>query len=67
MPMADKMDEISSECSRQVTGLSSGLSSTLELIKEIHIVFLEAHLMVKKSLSLNIQMVLTPQSTQELL
>ena len=67
MPMAAKMDEISSECSRQVMGFSSGLSTTLEQIKEIHIVFLEAHLTVKKSLSLNIQMVLREQSTRELL
>jgi hypothetical protein len=37
-PMAAKMDKILSECSRKVTGLRSGFSTTLEPIKALHIV-----------------------------
>jgi hypothetical protein len=55
-----KMDKISSECSRQVMGLSNGFSIILDSIQVLHIVLLEALSMVKKSLSLNIQMALTP-------
>jgi hypothetical protein len=66
-PMAAKMEKISSECSREVTVLRSGFSTTLELIEALHIALQGAFSVVKKSLSLNIQMVLTPQSTQELL
>jgi hypothetical protein len=46
--MAVKIIEISLECSRQVTGLSSGSSTTLEQIQALHIVLHEALLMVKK-------------------
>ena len=66
-PMAAKMVKISLECSRKVTGLSSGFSKTLEPIQALHIALHGALSTVKKSLSLNIQMVLSPQSTQELL
>jgi hypothetical protein len=55
MLMADKIDEISSECSRLVTGLSSGFSTILEPIQALHIVLREALSMVKKSLWPNIQ------------
>jgi hypothetical protein len=65
--MAAKTDEISLECSRKVTGLSSGFSTTLEAIQEKHFVFLEAHSMTKKSLLLSIKVVVRPQSTLELL
>lgn len=44
--MAAKTDEISSECSRQVTALRSGLSTTLEAIQALHIVFLEGHSLI---------------------
>jgi hypothetical protein len=64
-PMAAKTEKISSLCSREVTVLSSGFSTTLELIQALHIALHGAYLAVKKSLSLNIQMVLSPQSTQE--
>jgi hypothetical protein len=66
-PMVVKMEIISLECSRQVTGLSSGLSTTLESIQVQHFVLQEGLLMVKKSLLLNIQVLMSPQSTQELL
>jgi hypothetical protein len=46
--MAAKMDEISSECSRKVMGLSNGLYTTLEPIQALHIVLHEALSMVKK-------------------
>jgi hypothetical protein len=65
--MAAKINEISSECSRQVMALSSGSSTTLEPIQALHIVLLVALSLVKKSLSLNIQMILRQPSTQELL
>jgi hypothetical protein len=56
MRMAGKMDEISSGSSRQVTGLSSGFSTTnLEPIKELHIVLLEGYSTVKNSLLPSIQ------------
>jgi len=64
-PMAAKMEIISSECSRKVTVLSSGFSTTLETIQALHIALHGAFSVVKKSLSLNIQMVLSQQSTQE--
>ena len=66
-PMAAKMEIMSSECSREVMGLSSGFSTTLEPIQALRIVLHGAFSTVKKSLSLNIQMLLTPQSMQELL
>ena len=66
-PMAVKMEKILLECSRQVTGLSSGFSTTLEPIQVLHIVLLEALSMVKKSLSLNIQIGISPLFTRELL
>jgi len=68
--MAAKIIEISSENSRQVTALSSGSYSTLQHIKIVHhnhIVLQEAHSMIKKLLLLNIQAVVSPPSTQELL
>ena len=65
--MAAKMDKISSECSRQVTGLSNGFSTTIEPIKVIHSVLQGALSMVRKSLPLNIKMVLSLPSTRELL
>ena len=65
--MAAKKDTISSECSRQVTELNSGLSTTNEQIQVIHIVLHEALSMVKKSLLLNIQLTASPLFTQELL
>jgi hypothetical protein len=46
--MATKMGKILSECSRQVTGLSNGFSTTLEPIQVTHFVLLEALSMVKK-------------------
>jgi hypothetical protein len=64
--MAAKTVEISSECSRQVTGPSSGYYSTLEPIKALHIVLQEALLMVKKSSLLNIQALVSPPFTREL-
>jgi hypothetical protein len=65
-PMAAKIDKISSECSRKLTGLSSGFSSTLQKAQVVlHIAFHGAFSPIKKSLSLNIQMELTPQSMQE--
>jgi hypothetical protein len=66
MLMAVKMEKISLECSRAVTGLSSGSFNTLEPIQAIHIALDEALLMVKKSLLLNIKVGLSPLSTQEL-
>ena len=66
-PMAGKTDEISLECSRQVTGLSNGSSTTLELIQGLHIALLEGRSLVKKSLLLSIQAIVRPLSTQELL
>jgi hypothetical protein len=65
--MAGKTDEISLECSRQVTGLSNGSSTTLELIQGLHIALLEGRSLVKKSLLLSIQVIVRPLSTQELL
>jgi hypothetical protein len=65
--MAAKMEEISSECSRKATGLSNGFSTTLESIQALHIVLLEALLMVKKSLLLSIQAIVSLPSTRELL
>ena len=65
--MADKMEIILLECSRQVTGPSIGFSTTLEPIQVIHFVLHEGLLMVRKSLLLNIQVLMSPQSTQELL
>ena len=53
--MAGKMDKISSECSRQVIGLSTGLFTTLEPIQALHFALLEALSMVKKSLLPSIQ------------
>jgi hypothetical protein len=63
--MADKMDIISLECSRQVTGLSSGLYTTLEQILEENIVLLEAYSMIKKSLLLNIKVIASQPSMLE--
>jgi hypothetical protein len=37
MRMDAKMDGMSSECFRQVMGLSSGFSTTLELLQALHI------------------------------
>ena len=65
--MAAKTDEISSECSRQVTALSSGSTTTLEPIQALHIVLHEALSLVKKSLSLNIQVIVRQPSMRELL
>ena len=65
--MAAKMDEISLECSRRVTELSSGFSTTLKLVQALHIAKHEALSMVKKSLSLNIQAMASQLYTQELL
>jgi hypothetical protein len=65
--MAVKMDKIWLECSRQVTGISSGFFTTLEPIQVLHIVLLEALSTVKKSLSLNIQVMVRPLFTRELL
>ena len=65
--MAAKTDKISSECSRQVTGLSSGSSTILVPIQALHIVLLEAFLMVKKSLLISIQAIVSLPSTRELL
>ena len=68
MLMAVKMEKISLESSRQATGLSSGLSTTLEAIQVKHIVLLEALSTVKKFLLLSIQQALFgPPSTRELL
>jgi hypothetical protein len=64
--MGDKMDEISSECSRQVTALSSGFFTTLEPNGAIHIVLHEALLMVKKYLLHNIQVGLSQPFMLEL-
>ena len=66
-PMAANLGIISSECSRKVTALSNGFSTTLDFIQELHIALHGAFSAVKKSLSLNIQMVISRQSTQELL
>jgi hypothetical protein len=66
MLMAAKMDEISSECSRLVTGLSSGFFTTLEPIGAKHIVFREALSMVKKFLLRNILVIVSPPFMQEL-
>jgi hypothetical protein len=65
--MAAKMDKISSDCSRQVTGLSSGLFITLEPFLEEHIVLLVAYSMVKKSLLPNIKVIISRLSMPELL
>ena len=64
--MADKMDKISSDRSRPVTGLSNGFSITLEPIQELHIVLDKALSIVKKSLLLNIQVKVSPPYTREL-
>ena len=64
--LAAKINKISLECSRQVMGVNSGLSTSLGDIKAL-LVFLEALSMVKKSLSLNFQIILTQPSTQGLL
>jgi hypothetical protein len=66
-PLAAKMDKISSDCSRQVTGLSSGLFITLEPFSEEHFVLLVAYLMVKKSLLPNIKVIVSRPSMLELL
>jgi hypothetical protein len=66
-PMAANIGIISSECSRKVTALSNGFSTTLDFIQKLHIALHGAFSAVKKSLSLNIQMVMSRQSTQELL
>ena len=63
--MAAKMEKISLECSRKVTGFSSGFSFTVEPILTLHIALLEALLTVKKSLLLNIQVLIIPPSTRE--
>jgi hypothetical protein len=65
--MGAKMAKISSECSRLVMGLRFGFSNTLELIQAFHFVLLEALSKIKKSLSLNIKVVGSLLSTQELL
>ena len=65
--MAAKMDKISLECSRPATGLSNGLFITLEQILEENIVLLEAYSMIKKSLLLNIKVIMSQQSILELL
>ena len=66
--MAVKMEKISSECSRQLTVLRSGFSTTLEPFQVLHIALLEGHSLVKRFLSLNTQMVLSSiPSTLELL
>jgi hypothetical protein len=67
MLMAAKMEKISLECSRQVMGLSSGFFTTLEPIQVLHTVLHGALSMVKKFLLLNIQVLVRPLSTQELL
>jgi hypothetical protein len=64
--MAGKMDGISLECSRKVTGLSSGFFITLDTIQEIHFVLLEVHSLIKKSLLLNFQMAVSQLSMLEL-
>ena len=64
--MAAKMEEIWLECSRQLMGLSCGFSTILEPTQVLHIVLEEAHLMVKKSLQLNIQVLLSPPYMREL-
>jgi hypothetical protein len=46
--MAAKVGKISLECSKQVTGLSNGFSTTLEQKQVLHIVLIEALSMVKK-------------------
>jgi hypothetical protein len=66
MLMEGKMDEILLGCSRQVMGLSSGFSNTLEPIQVLQIVLLEAYSMIKNSLLLNIQVGVRLLSTQEL-
>jgi hypothetical protein len=65
--MAAKINEILSESSRQVTALSSGSSTTLKPFQTLHIVSHEALTMIKKSLLLSIQVVISPQSMRELL
>jgi hypothetical protein len=65
--MVAKMEKISSECSTQVTGLRSGFSTALETFQVLHIDLLEAHSMIKRFLSLNIQIIMSPPSTQKLL
>jgi hypothetical protein len=67
MLMVAKMDKISSESSKKVTGPSSGFSITLEQNQALHTVLQEALSMIKKSSLLNIQVVVRPLSMQELL
>jgi hypothetical protein len=50
MLMDGKMGKFSLECSRSVMGINNGFFTTLEQMKYIHIVFLEALSMVKKFL-----------------
>jgi hypothetical protein len=49
MLMARKMEEISLECFRQLTGLSNGFFTILEAILVLHIVLAEALSMIRKS------------------
>jgi hypothetical protein len=65
--METKVEKILSECSRQLTGLSSGSCTTLEHIQVNHFVLHEAFSMVKKWLLLNIQVKASTLVTQELL
>jgi hypothetical protein len=67
MLMAAITEKISLECSRLVTGLSSGSFTILEPFQVVLIVLEEDLSAVKKSLLLNIQVVMTLQRTQELL
>jgi hypothetical protein len=55
MLMAVKMEKISLECSIKATVLSSGFSTIFEAMQVLHFVLQEAHLTVKKSLLLSIQ------------
>ena len=50
-----KIHKISSECSKQATGLRSGLSTSLEAFQVLLIVLQEVHLMARKSLLPSIQ------------
>jgi hypothetical protein len=64
--MANKKKKISSQCFRQVMGLSNGLPIILEIIQGIHTVLDKALSMVKKSLLPSIQIKFSAQFTQEL-
>jgi hypothetical protein len=65
--MAAKMGKTSLECSIKVTGLSSGFSTSLEPILAAILIVLQGDLLtVKKSLWLNIKILMSPQSTREL-